>query len=316
MCCLGNKYVRIMIVSIVLFLSTLICNKTIAESHSGKNKANTNENSHISLDNPELPVIENTIPDSLSEYDHKNLKLYWNEEFNKSILDENTWTIVTGNGCPVLCGFGNGELQIYTPDNLKVSKGHLIITAKQKGLFKKKKYTSARINTEGKVSVKYGRIDFRARLPQGKGIWPALWMMGDSKKEISWPGCGEIDVVELRGSKPYRICGTVHYQNISGNHQYPKAGCYDLETGNFSDDFHTFSLIWEESRLIWLVDNIPFYEVKSTELNMNPESGQFNQGFFILINLAVGGRYDGNPDKKTKFPQQLEVDYVRAYEKR
>lgn len=249
---------------------------------------------------------ENNIPSK------NNMELIWNDEFDADTLNTNFWNITTGDGCPKLCGWGNQELQFYTGNNLAIQNGLLTITA-DKELFENREYTSGRLNTSGKINVKYGRIDVRAHLPKGQGIWPAIWMLGDNITTKGWPGCGEIDIMELRGSKPNTVCGTVHFKNKQLRHEYTKSGCFMLESENFSDDFHVFSLIWDSEKLIWLVDDKEFNRIIFQDLNLEDGPNPFLNNFYLILNLAIGGLYDGNPDETTLFPQKMEIDYVRVF---
>ena len=251
--------------------------------------------------------------DDITNIEDKKFELIWSEEFDGDELNESNWTILIGDGCPDLCGWGNSELQYYRSENITVSNGLLTITAKKEASGNRD-FTSSRIKTDAKVMINYGRIDVRARLPKGKGIWPAIWMLGQTRDSVGWPSCGEIDIMELRGSTPNKVGGTLHYQNSDNHHQNSGAQSYILESGDFSDDFHVFSLAWDENQMIWYVDDIPFNKVILKDLNTTEEANPFLKDFYFLLNLAVGGHYDGNPDETTVFPQTMEVDYIRVYE--
>ncbi len=240
--------------------------------------------------------------------------LIWQDEFLGTKLNENDWNYRIGNGCPNLCGFGNNELQYYRKENATVADDLLTITAKKENIASNS-YTSTRINTQGKISVPFGRVDVRARLPFGKGIWPAIWMMGNNKNVVGWPACGEIDLMELRGSAPNRVNGTIHYKNASGVHQFPASKKHVLASGTYSDEFHVFSLVRTPGKIQWYVDDILFNTKFYSQLNLGSQPNPFLNDFFILLNLAVGGNYDGNPNNSTSFPQVMEIDYVRVFEK-
>jgi len=245
---------------------------------------------------------------------HDGYTMVWQDEFLGTELNETDWNYRIGNGCPNLCGFGNNELQYYRKQNAIVANDLLTITAK-KETFASNQYTSTRINTFGKISVPYGRIDVRARLPFGKGIWPAIWMMGNNKSAVGWPACGEIDMMELRGSAPNKANGTIHYKNASGVHQYPPSKNHILSSGTYHDEFHVFSLVRTEGKIQWYVDDILFNTKFYSQLNLGSQPNPFLQDFYIILNLAVGGNYDGNPNSSTIFPQTMEIDYVRVFEK-
>lgn len=235
--------------------------------------------------------------------------LVWQDEFNGTTLSSD-WTheIGTGNN-----GWGNNELQYYKAENTEVKDGYLVITAKREP-FNGQQYTSSRIITSGKQSFKYGRIDIRAVLPQGKGMWPALWMLGDSFWNQGWPNCGEIDIMEMvGGDRPTEgddfVHGTIHWDN---NNQYAKTGgSNQLSNGIFADEFHVFSIIWDDTEIRWYRDDIKYYEVDITSSAMS----EFHQNFFFIFNVAVGGNWPGSPNATTQFPQFMAVDYVRVFQK-
>jgi hypothetical protein len=249
---------------------------------------------------------------TLMEYE--GMKLVWQDEFNTGFYADN-WTHAVGDGCPNLCGWGNSQLQYYRSQNTTVENGVLTITAKEEN-FGGKKYTASRILSQDKVEFRYGRVDIRARLPKGKGIWPALWMLGANRNEIGWPECGEIDIMELRGSTPGKICGTLHYQKANGQHGNTGAECYILPAGEtYSDEFHVFSIVWDEERITWYLDDKKFNEEFFSSLNFGPHGNPFQKEFYFLLNVAVGGHYDGNPDANTEFPQKMDIDYIRVFQK-
>ncbi len=237
---------------------------------------------------------------------HASMRMLWQDEFNDAQLNTTQWTYELGNGCSVgICGWGNNELETYTdePGNCRVEDGKLIITAmKSPG-----SYTSARIKTQDKVGVQFGRIDVRAKLPKGQGIWPAIWMLGDGITTVGWPACGEIDIMELIGHQPATTHGTVHYNN---NGYQSSTGSVSLAQGDFSDRFHVFSIVWDRNKIIWYMDNKPF----KTFTNSNISGYAFNSPFFFIMNVAVGGNWPGAPDEKTVFPQEMVVDYVRVFQ--
>ena len=151
-----------------------------------------------------------------------------------------------------------------------------------------------------------GRIDIRARLPKGKGIWPALWMLGTNIDQNPWPACGELDIMEMVGNDPTKVFGTVHYNN---NGYVKSDGFLKLSTGDFSDKFHVFSVLWDLDIIIWYVDNQPFKTFRRSPGSVYP----FNNPFYFVLNVAVGGQWPGDPDGTTVFPQQMTVDYIRVF---
>lgn len=234
---------------------------------------------------------------------HPSMELVWSDEFSGAELNSNNWGFDLGNGCNSgVCGWGNNELETYTnlPANIRLENGTVKITA----LSSVGNYTSARIKTQEKVAVTYGRIDVRAKLPKGQGIWPAIWMLGENITSVGWPACGEIDIMELVGHQPQTTHGTVHY-NKEGYKS--STGSSSLTTGNFSDQFHVFTLIWERDKMTWYVDNKSFKTFK-------PDVSAFTKPFFFILNVAVGGNWPGPPDDTTVFPQEMAVDYVRVFQ--
>ena len=235
--------------------------------------------------------------------------LVWNDEFKMNAINTENWSFETGDGCPNLCGWGNNELQYYREENAWVEDDVLIIEARNE-IFGGKQYTSTRMKTQGKKSFKYGRIDIRALLPKGQGIWPALWMLGNNISTTGWPDCGEIDIMEMIGGtgNDNTIHGTVHYDKDE-NYVY-HGGHKTLTNGIYAGQYHVFSIIWNETSITWYMDDIEYYSVNITPQHMN----EFHQEFFLIFNIAVGGNWPGNPDGSTIFPQQMKIDYVRVFQ--
>jgi beta-glucanase (GH16 family) len=238
--------------------------------------------------------------------------LVWHDEFDGSTVDLTKWTPQIGNGCDIgLCGWGNNELQYYTDKstNLQVTGGNLVITARKERI-QSNQYTSARLRSLNKGEWTYGRMEARMKLPTGKGIWPAFWMLPTDEVYGAWPQSGEIDIMEHLGHEPSTVYGTVHYGQPYPNNR-STGGKYLLPSGAFKDDFHVFAIEWEPNVMRWYVDGI-LYSTK-TNNDLAPERWPFDQRFHFLLNLAVGGNWPGNPDATTVFPQTLTVDYVRVY---
>jgi beta-glucanase (GH16 family) len=256
-------------------------------------------------------------------------KLVWSDEFDGKEVDPAKWDFDTGNG---FNGWGNNELQYYTsrPENVFVKDGMLHIRATKESL-NGFGYTSAKLKTRKKdrgplFNQKYGRFEFRAKLPTGRGVWPALWMMPQENKYGGWPASGEIDVMEARGQEPTKVLGTLHFGSRSpGNTLVSKD--YVLPRGGTIANFHVYTLEWEPGEIRWLVDGQQ-YAVQSfwwssgkkgakptKEADLNPWPAPFDRPFYLIMNVAVGGRFLGNPDKTTVFPVEMLVDYVRVYEK-
>jgi beta-glucanase (GH16 family) len=263
-------------------------------------------------------VIENDdsrVPFTNAGYDapttYPGYTLAWTDEFNGTTLNLTDWSHENGDGCPNICGWGNNELEYYTsrPDNLFFQDGKMIIEAKKEN-YSGKNYTSSKILTRGKKIIKYGRIDIRAKLPKGKGIWPAFWLLPQNNVFGGWPKSGEIDLMELVGHEANKSYGTLHFGPGPGSTQISRG--YTLPSGIFNDEFHVFSLEWKQDQIKWFIDGNLFSTVNSVDLGST--TYPFNEDFFFIINLAVGGNWPGNPDATTYFPQWLIVDYIRLYQ--
>ncbi len=260
-------------------------------------------------------------------------QLVFSDEFNGSELDQSKWNIVEGDGCPDLCGFGNNELQVYSADNIDVSGGTLKITALDNPPGSDAPFSSARINTKDKFEFRYGRVEFSARLPSGQGMWPALWMLhADESVYGPWPAGGEIDVMEafnpgVAGNTATQ--STTHY-GLPGE---PFNGTSSQNDNQVPLDaaFHEYAVEWERDQLRFFVDGVHFQTQTSDEwyayfpadedgfydplgaYKIGPRDAPFDQMFYLIMNLAVGGNPVGPPEG-TQFPQTLEVDYVRVYQ--
>jgi len=234
--------------------------------------------------------------------DYSNL--VWSDEFSTpGALNTSFWNYETGTGSN---GWGNNELESYTSSlsNVSIDTGYLHITA-IKG--SSPLYTSGRITTKGKKEFSHCRVVIRARLPEGQGIWPALWMLGANISTVSWPACGEIDIMELLGQDPSTVYGTVHWND---NGHVMQGGSHSLAGGKFSDSFHLFSLIWGPNHFQWLIDNQPYLYLSKSSVSAFP----FDLPQFFIFNVAVGGNWPGSPDDTTVFPQNMIVDYIRVYQ--
>jgi beta-glucanase (GH16 family) len=249
----------------------------------------------------------------VSQTVHKDWKLVWADEFNGPSLDTSKWSFeLNGNGG------GNNELQYYTdrPENAHVGNGRLFITARKekfRGPDGTREYTSARLVTKGKGDWRYGRFEARIKFPKGRGYWPAFWMMPTENVYGGWARSGEIDIVELIGDKPDTLYGTLHYGD-----QWPRnaqsGDKFVLSSGNFSDDFHVIALEWEQREIRWYVDGKLCQAQSRWYSTAAPYPAPFDQKFFIILNVAVGGAWPGPPVPDTQFPQSMEVDYVRVYQ--
>jgi beta-glucanase (GH16 family) len=230
--------------------------------------------------------------------------LVWHDEFDGPAVDATKWVPDTGGG-----GWGNAELEFYTrpPANARIEGGNLVIEARRDSVGGYA-YTSTRLKTQGIASWTYGRIEARIQIPRGQGIWPAFWMLGDNITTVGWPNSGEIDIMENIGKEPGRVHGTVHGPGYSGANGV--GAPFDLAAGAFADDFHIYAVEWEPQAIRWYVDGNLYQTIAPSSL---PGAWVFNHPFFIIMNVAVGGYWPGNPDSTSTFPQVMRVDYVRVY---
>jgi beta-glucanase (GH16 family) len=244
--------------------------------------------------------------------------LVWSDEFNGangSSPDPTKWTYDTGGS-----GWGNHELETYTnrPQNAKIEDGNLVITAQQEDYTGAdsiaRKYTSARLKTQGLFSQAYGRFEARIKLPAGEGMWPAFWMLGNDISTRAWPKCGEIDVMENIGKEPGTVHGSLHGPS-AGQRVSDITSAFRLPAGaNFSDDFHVFAVEWEPKTVRFYSDKNLYATYNASQMPA-ADVWVFDHPFFIILNVAVGGDWPGPPDPSTKFPQTMLVDYVRVYGK-
>lgn len=220
---------------------------------------------------------------------------------NPSIWDHN---IGTGDS-----GWGNNELQYYTDrsENIRVEDGMLYITAQEES-YEGAGYTSARVLTKGLFEQAYGRFEARIKLPWGQGIWPAFWLLGNNIDDVSWPQCGEIDIMEYRGQNPTEAIGTVHGPGYAGGMSIGKS--YILENDRYDTDFHIFGIEWGPEYINFYVDDVLYNQITPSDV---PGEWVYDHPFYIIMNVAVGGNFVGSPNSETVFPQTMQVDYVRVY---
>jgi beta-glucanase (GH16 family) len=246
----------------------------------------------------------------------------WSDEFDGpagASIDTTRWSYDLGDGCSAgICGWGNKEKEVYTaaPENISVNgQGQLMIVARSAAsgsgcYYGACRYTSAKVTTRGKMSAAPGRVEARIKLPAGQGLWPAFWMLGAKFPAVSWPACGELDIMENKGSDPAATSSAVHGPGYSG--ATPFAMGTRLASGTFADDFHLFSVEWDGARVVFSVDGAPRHTVTR---EMMSQYGQpvLDQSYFLILNLAVGGNFDGDPKSDAIFPATMLVDYVRVY---
>lgn len=245
--------------------------------------------------------------------------LVWNDEFSGqdgSLPDPKKWTYAIGGK-----GWGNHELEDYTnrKENAHIEKGNLVITAQKESFTGAdgvtRDYTSARLKTQARFTQAYGRFEARIKIPQGQGMWPAFWMLGEDIPSVGWPRCGEIDIMENIGKEPGTVHGSLHGPSITARTS-DLTSIFSLPAGqNFADAFHLYAVEWEPNAVRFYVDSNLYATFNASQW---PAGGTwvFDHPFFIILSLAVGGDWPGNPDASTKFPQSMLVDYVRVYTKR
>jgi beta-glucanase (GH16 family) len=269
---------------------------------------------------PRLPISKRILLSSLLllattlQAQSPNWQLTWSDEFNApngSPPDPTKWNIVTGGK-----GFGNNELETYTsrPANIRQENGNLVITAQKEDLTGPdgipRHYTSARINTQNHFAQKYGRFEARIQLPAGKGIWPAFWLLGDNHETTKWPKCGEIDILETIGA-PDTTYSTLHGPGYSGSKGL--SAKFPLPAGeSVNTAFHLYAVEWSANDIKFFFDDRLISERTPADL---PQDSRwvYDHPFYVLLNLAVGGYWPGNPDDTTVFPQRMLIDYVRVY---
>jgi beta-glucanase (GH16 family) len=238
-------------------------------------------------------------------------QLTWSDEFDgdaDSLPLSDHWSYNLGAG-----GWGNEQLEFNTDQRSNAhldGDGHLLITA-LKQEYSGAHYTSARLTSEGHFDQKYGKFEARIRLPEGQGLWPAFWLLGSDHASVGWPECGELDIMEARGSEPEINHGSAHGPGYSGAN--PHSAAYELDSGTFADDFHVFTIEWSQGEVHWFVDGVHYHALKVAQMPPD-QRWVFDDGpMFVILDLAVGGWFGGEVDDSI-FPQTMELDYVRAYE--
>ena len=254
----------------------------------------------LNQDDLQIPSVGYSTPENYS-----GMKMMWRDEFEGDNLNLSDWKHEIGGN-----GWGNNELEYYQEKNTTVHDGYLVITAKQENVGGKG-YTSSRIITLGKKEFQYGRVDIRALMPKGQGIWPALWMLGSNVSTVGWPACGEIDIMEMIGGpgKDNTVHGTAHWDHAGGHASY--GGKLSLDPPKIlADEFHVFSIMWTPTAITWYIDDVQFEVIDITP----SELSELQNKFYFIFNVAVGGNWPGNPDATTTFPQRMVVDYIRVFQ--
>lgn len=249
----------------------------------------------------------------VSSCQERTPRLVWSDEFeDDSTLNSGKWTAYVGDGCPEMCGFGNHELQYYTDSqgNVSIIDGKLVITA-VKDSMANSAYTSAKIVSKGKGDFKYGRVEVMAKLPEGLGTWPAIWMLPSNKSEYGWPKSGEIDIMEHVGYNQGMIYGTVHTESFNHMKGTQKGDSIMINTA--SSAFHEYAIEWTSNKIDWFIDDVKYHTFFNTGDGI--EAWPFDQPFYLILNVAVGGDWGGKYGVSEEiWPQSMEIDYVRIYE--
>jgi beta-glucanase (GH16 family) len=242
----------------------------------------------------------------------RNYKLVWSDEFDSvanALPNAKKWTFDLGNNN----GWGNNEYENYTQNSANVStdgNGHLVITA----INKNGAITSGRIKTSGLYTTTYGRVEARIKSPYSPSMWPAFWMLGADNATNTWPRCGEIDIMELRGNQPTLIQGTIHFPNIYTGADASISQSFSLPNARFDTDYHVFAVEWTSDCIDFYVDDFLYKEITKFDVTNNNGTWVFDHPFYIILNLAVGGYYVTDPNTNSVFPQSMIVDYVRVYQ--
>ena len=238
--------------------------------------------------------------------DKRIYTLVWSEEFKSDQLNPEIWSFEIGD-------VRNNEKQYYTKDrkvNCRIQNGKLILEARKES-FKGYDYTSASITTKKRKTFLYGRIEVRAKLPTGRGVWPAIWTLGSNIDEVSWPLCGEIDIMENVGFDPTKVHGNIHTKSYNHNLETNEGDFIESET--LSTDFHNYAINWTPDQIDFFLDDNIYFSFENDGLS-NPNTWPFDQPQYLLINLAVGGFWGGKQGIDPRiFPQKFEIDYVRYY---
>ena len=265
---------------------------------------------------PELPVSGYTSP-----LDRPGYSLVWSDEFDGETLEMEKWGFNLGNGCPALCDWGNNELQYFTSEseNIMLMDGNLLIRA-QSEFRSGKSYTSSRIHTDNKFEVQYGRIDIRASMPGAPGTWVALFMLNKDytidQPDAYWPSGGEIDIVEYLGEAREEVFGTAHFGVSFPENHFFESGTFRLDSGQpFDLEYAVYSIEWEEDRIRWLVNDQEYHSITPATTAAKGQPYPFNDAFYLVFALSVGGNITTVPPNPADFPSTLVVDYVRVFQK-
>lgn len=256
--------------------------------------------------------VAGCIPWERTRAENTKMRLVWADEFNYSGLPDTTkWSYDLGNGCPNICGWGNNELQFYHAhrlENARVENGRLVIEAHRENTG----YTSARMVTKNKADWKYGRVEVRAKLPKGRGVWPAIWMLPTHWEYGGWPRSGEIDIMENVGYLPDSVYGSLHTQRF--NHLQGTQVTAGVLSTTLHSEYHTYSLSWDAAQIEFFFDGQKFQSFPNR--HEGPDAWPFDRPFYLILNVAVGGNWGGSRGvDESIWPQKMEVDWVRVYQR-
>jgi len=265
----------------------------------------------ISIKNDDTKIISGGTVGYEAPISYPGYTLVWGDEFDGPGLNAANWTEELGDGCPALCGWGNNQLQYYTnnSNNLFFQEGKLIIEGRAESIGGKN-YTSARLTTKNKKAFKFGRIDMRALVAMGTGYWSAFGLLPQDNVFGAWPKSGEIDIMENKGSEARTVYGTAHFGNGPASTNIRKG--YFKPFGAYWGEFHVFSIEWKQDEINWYADNVLYGSVSKADLGAN--NYPFNEQFYFIINLAIGGNFPGSPDANTIFPRWFMIDYIRVFQ--
>ncbi|WP_299716139.1 glycoside hydrolase family 16 protein [uncultured Tenacibaculum sp.] len=230
-------------------------------------------------------------------------KLIFHQDFNAQKLDTSLWNFDLGNGCPNLCGWGNNERQLYTKENVSVKDGKLVIKATKQD----SSYFSGKIHTKSKFEFTYGTIEVKAKLPQGHGLWPAIWMLGHDIDKNTWPACGEIDIMEYVGKEPHTIYTSLHNSSSYGNTINSKK----TRKKNIEEGFHIYKTEWSKDAIVFYIDGEKVYTYSPNE--KDEKNWPYDKPFYLILNLAIGGNFGGPEVDDNIFPQEFIIDYIKVY---
>jgi beta-glucanase (GH16 family) len=246
----------------------------------------------------------------------QNWTLVWSDEFEADTLNTDKWSYMIGDGTDygLPSGWGNEELQYYREENITVSDGMLHVIAKKES-YGGKGYTSGRIRSMEKGDWTYCKVEFRAKMPKGQGLWAAVWMLPTDEEYGGWAASGELDIMEYLGHETNVVHGTLHFGGAWPNNEY-KGTYYQTDGWGFDREFHDFVMEWVEGEIRWYVDGVLYQTQGEGDWRTagHPFPAPFDQRFHLLINLAVGGNWPGSPDSSTDFPQEMSLEYIRVYQ--